>query len=87
MRWGQAQEKVWLKLMRHRWEQGPLPSLVAHGLGAKKKKISLTIFHKKGKVGSHEREKEQPSLWTVAINYTISDVDAYIRVKFSFFLE
>lgn len=40
MRWGQAQEKVWLKLMRQRWEQGPLPSLVAHGLGAEGEKKS-----------------------------------------------
>lgn len=38
MRWGQAQEKVWLKLMRQRWEQGLLPSLVAHGLGAERRK-------------------------------------------------
>ncbi len=38
MRWGQAQEKVWLKLMRQRWEHGLLPSLLAHGLGAERRK-------------------------------------------------
>ena len=36
MRWGQPQENVWLKLIRHRWVQGLFPSTGAHGLGAER---------------------------------------------------